>query len=176
MHIECASCQLRPLQPGDASSLARHADDREVWVNLRDLFPHPYSLADAEAYIAHVAAQQPVTSFGIVVDGDAIGGVGLMLGHDIERGNAEIGYWIGREYWGRGIITQAIRGATGYAFTALGLHRVFAVPFVRNAASIRALEKVGYVREGAMRRSALKDGQLLDQYLYAAYDDRWTPS
>jgi len=167
------TCRLRPLVPEDAESLARNGDDHEIWLNLRDRFPHPYTRADAETYIARVANQEPVTSLAIVVDGCAIGGISLRRGEDIERVNAELGYWIGRAYWGRGIITEAIRRATGHAFGALGLRRVFAVPFTRNVASIRALEKAGYAREGTMRRSAVKDGELLDQYLYAAYDDRW---
>ncbi|HEU4632176.1 MAG TPA: GNAT family protein [Gemmatimonadaceae bacterium] len=174
MEIVTAACRLRPLAPTDAESLARHANDRGIWLNLRDRFPHPYTLEDARSYIAHVAGQEPATSLAIEVDGSAVGGISLMPGHDIERVSAEIGYWIGRAYWGRGIATAAIRGATGYALTTLGFRRVFAVPFVRNAASVRALEKAGYVREGVMRRSAVKDGALLDQYLYAAYDDRWT--
>lgn len=174
MELRSSTCTLRPLRAQDATSVARHANDREIWLNLRDLFPHPYSPGDAKAYIAHVAKQSPPTSFGIIVDGMAVGSISLKLGQDIERVNAEIGYWLGRSCWGRGIITDAIRMATGYAFSTLALRRVFAVPFVRNPASHRVLEKAGYAREGHMRHSALKDGELLDQYLYAAYDDRWS--
>ena len=166
-------CELRPLESRDAASLARHANDRDIWLNLRDRFPYPYTVRHAEEYIARVASQAPQTSFGIIVDGAAIGSISLMLGQDIERLTAEIGYWIGREYWGRGIVTHAVRDATQHAFAVLGMRRVFAVPFVRNPASHRVLEKAGYAREGLMRRSAIKDGELLDQYLYAAYDDRW---
>lgn len=173
MELVRATCRLRPPRPGDAASLARHANDREIWLNLRDRFPHPYAVSDAEAYIARVGAQDPVTAFAIEVDGEAAGGITLMPGHDIERVSAEVGYWLGRAFWGRGIVTDALRATTDHAFAHLGLHRVFAVPFVRNAASRRVLEKAGYVREGTMRRSAIKDGELLDQDLYAAYDDRW---
>lgn len=171
MEIRCRSCVLRPLVPSDAVSLARHANDRDVWLNLRDRFPHPYSLADAQAYIAMTADQSPRTSFGIVVDGEAVGGIGLEPGEDIARRTAEIGYWLGRRFWGRGITTDAVRAVTRHAFDALGLHRVFAVPFAHNAASARVLEKAGYVREGLMHRSAIKDGVILDQWLYATYDD-----
>lgn len=142
-------------------------------MNLRDRFPHPYTPADAAAYIDRVAGQTPVTSFGIVIGDMVIGGITLRRGDDIERENAEVGYWIGREYWGRGIITEALLGVTGYAFAMLRLRRVFAVPFTRNVASIRALEKAGYTREGTMRHGAVKDGELLDQALFAAYDDHW---
>jgi RimJ/RimL family protein N-acetyltransferase len=128
-------------------------------VLLRSLEP-----GDAAALARHA-------NFGIVVDDEAAGVVSLMLGQDIERRSAEIGYWLGRAFWGRGVITQAVRATTQYAFSSLGLHRVFAVPFTHNRASLRVLEKCGYAHEGVMRRSAIKDGRVLDQHLYAAYDD-----
>jgi RimJ/RimL family protein N-acetyltransferase len=171
MQIHCATCLLRPLVPSDAAALAAHADDRDVWLNLRDRFPHPYSVADAEAYITAAAGRERQTSFGIVVEGEAAGTVSLMPGDDIARRTAEIGYWLGRRYWGRGVITDAVRAATAYAFAELAMHRVFAVPFVHNAASSRVLEKARYRLEGRMRRSAVKDGEVLDQWLWAAYDD-----
>ena len=173
MNLVRPTCRLRPLVPADAVSLARHANDRGIWLNLRDRFPHPYADADAQAFIAYAAQLNPVTAFAIDVDGAAVGSLNLMPGHDIERVSTEIGYWLGRALWGRGIVTDAVIAATEYAFTTLGMRRVFAVPFVRNVASHRTLEKAGYVREGMMRRSAIKDGELLDQFLYAAYDDRW---
>jgi len=116
-----------------------------------------------------------VTSFGVIVDGQAAGGVSLTLGQDIERRSAEIGYWLGRAFWGRGVMTDAVRAATRYAFEELGMARVFAVPFVRNPASARVLEKAGYLKEGRMHWSALKDGELLDQWLFAAYHEQNPP-
>ena len=95
----------------------------------------------------------------------------MRIGDDIERVGAEIGYWIGEEFWNRGIATAAIKLLTAHAFSELGLLRVFAVPFATNSASCRALEKAGYQREGLLRRSAIKDGQVLDQFLYAAVRD-----
>jgi len=172
MEITCASCVLRPLVPADAPSLARHANDRDVWRNLRDRFPHPYTLRDAESYIGAVAGRAPQTGFGIAVEGEAAGTIGLVPGDDIERCSAEVGYWLGRSFRGRGIVTDALRAVTAYAFDELRLHRVFAVPFVHNEASRRVLEKAGYVLEGRMRRSAVKDGMVLDQWLFATYDDR----
>ena len=173
MELVAATCRLRPLRAADAPSLARHANDRDVWLNLRDRFPHPYAERDAAAYIAHVAGRTPTTSFTIEVDGEAAGSISLHPGRDVERVSAEIGYWLGRSHWGRGIVTDAVRLATRHAFATLALRRVFAVPFATNAASHRVLEKAGYVREGTLRRSAVKDGVLLDQLLWAAYDDRW---
>ena len=164
---------LRPPVESDAESLARHGDDRGIWLNLRDGFPHPYTVEAARAYIARVSRQSPVTSLMTVVDGNAAGGVSLRIGADIERFSAEIGYWLGREYWGRGIVSEAVSLATRHAFEVLGMKRVFALPFVRNAASHRVLAKAGYVLEGTMRHSAVKEGELMDQHLYAAYADRW---
>ena len=129
MKIICRSCQLRPFVAADAESLAQHGNDYDVWKNLRDRFPHPYTPADAESYIAHVAFRPVQTSFAIVVEDTAIGGISLMLGDDIAQRSAEIGYWIGREFWGRGIMVDAVRATTRYAFDALGLVRVFALPF-----------------------------------------------
>ena len=174
MEITCADCVLRPLVAGDATRLAEHANDRDIWRNLRDRFPHPYTVQDADSYIALVAARMPQKNFGIVVNGEACGTIGLLPGEDIARCTAEIGYWLGRRFWGRGIATQALVAATSYAFSTLGLQRVFAEPFTQNAASLRVLTKAEYTLEGLMRRSAIKDGEVLDQYLYAAYRDRWT--
>lgn len=171
MQIQCARCLLRPLISSDAPSLARYANNPAVAQNLRDRFPHPYALADAESYIAHVATRPVQTSFGIVVDAEAIGTISLMLGDDISRCSAEIGYWIGQPFWGRGIATDALRAATSYAFATFELTRVFAVPFTSSLGSVRVLEKAGYVREGMLRQSAIKNGVILDQWMYARYKD-----
>lgn len=168
MELRTDGCTLRRLRPGDAASLARHADNRKIWLNLRDLFPHPYKLADAESFIARAAVEDPLVTFGIDVSGEAVGCIGLRLGTDVERYSAEVGYWLGEEYWRRGITTGALRVITAYAFEELGLVRVFAVPFAHNAASAVVLERAGYQLEGTLRQSAVKDGRVLNQFVYAA--------
>jgi [ribosomal protein S5]-alanine N-acetyltransferase len=160
-------CIVRPFRAADAPSIAAVANDRRIWLQLRDLFPHPYVLSDAEAYIARVGVIDPPRSQAIVVDECAVGGVGLELLTDVNSRTAELGYWIGVEYWGRGIATEAVRLVTAWAFSAHGLLRIFAQPFAENRASRRVLEKAGYVLEGTMRRSAVKDGMVRDQCLYA---------
>jgi [ribosomal protein S5]-alanine N-acetyltransferase len=168
MHITLPGCIVRDWHTSDAPSLAKHANDRRIWRNLRDIFPHPYALADAEKFLAIVTAQSPVTNFAIVVDGEAAGGIGYRLQSDVERVSAEIGYWLGAEFWGRGIMTSAVQAVTEYAFVHHPeLQRLFAVPFAWSGASARVLEKAGYEFEGRMRRSAVKDGQVTDQLLYA---------
>lgn len=160
-------CTVRTYAPSDAASLAAHGNNRKIWLNLRDRFPHPFLATHAASYIADVLSRPASTSFAIVVDGSAVGGISLHPGQDVERLSAEMGYWLGEEYWGRGIVSDAVAAVTDWGFRELGLVRIFAVPFAHNRASHRVLEKAGYAREGLLRSSAIKDGQLLDQYMYA---------
>jgi len=167
IELQSRECIVRSYRAADAASLARHGNNRRIWENLRDRFPHPYTETHAAEYIERVLAGTDHSSFAIEVDGEAAGGISLHPGSDIERIGAELGYWLGEAFWNRGITTSAIRLVTDYAFNKKRLERVFAVPFTTNAASCRALEKAGYEREGTMRRSAIKDGRIMDQYLYA---------
>lgn len=176
MEIDCGVCRLRPWRIGDEPSLVLHANNREIWLNLRDRFPHPYTSADAEAWVQIATSRTPQTNFAIDVLGEAVGGVSLMLHDDVERISAEIGYWLGVHFWGRGIMSAAVRGATQYAFDTFELTRVYALPYARNEASLRVLEKAGYQREGRLRRSAIKDNVVLDQVLYATTDLDWSSS
>jgi ribosomal-protein-alanine N-acetyltransferase len=162
-----ARCVVRPFIADDAVSIAIAADDRRIWLQLRDLFPYPYRLADAEVYIARTRLEEPSRSFAIVIDGRAAGGVALQPMTDINHRSAEIGYWLGAAFWGRGIAAEAVTLVTNWAFQGHGLLRVFAQPFADNVGSKRVLEKAGYQLEGTMRRSAVKDGEVRDQCLYA---------
>ena len=124
-----ARCVVRRFVATDAISVAAVANDRRIWLQLRDLFPHPYHVADAERYIGRVAPVDPPLSLLIVVDGRAAGGVGLQPMTDVNRRTAEIGYWIGAAFWGRGIATEAVTLVTDWAFGAHGFLRIFAQPF-----------------------------------------------
>ena len=167
MELRTPRCDVRSYRSDDAASLASHANNRKIWLNLRDRFPHPFHEHDGAAYIADVLARPHPTSFAIVVDGAAVGGISLRVGSDIERFSAELGYWIGEPFWGRGIVSDAVAAITEFAFRDLALARIFAVPFAHNTASHRVLEKAGYQCEGILRASAVKDGRLLDEHLYA---------
>ena len=168
MRIALPGVTIRNWTAVDAASLARHANDRRIWRNLRDRFPHPYGLAEAEAFLAIATSMSPVTYFAIEIDGAAVGGIGYELHKDVERVSAEIGYWLGADFWGRGTMTAAVGAVTAYTFGRHAeLQRIYAVPFAWSTASIRVLEKAGYRLEGRMRRSAIKDGQVVDQLLYA---------
>ena len=158
---------LRLWAHRDAESLVRHADDYEVWRYLRDRFPHPYTPGDAEAWLSRQVDASPPLDFTISLDGEAVGGIGLVPGADVERLSAEVGYWLGRPVWGRGLATRALRSITAYAFDSLGLLRVFALPFEFNTASVRVLERAGYAREGLLRDAAIKEGRVTSYFLYA---------
>jgi RimJ/RimL family protein N-acetyltransferase len=162
---------LRPWRIGDQTSLVRHADDREIWLNLRDQFPHPYTPADADAWIALASSRHPPASLAVEVESQAVGGVSLRLHDDVERVSAELGYWLGRAFWNSGVMTAAVRAMTQYGFEQFALTRIYAMPFAANVASQRVLEKAGYTREGVLRRSAIKGGIVIDQVLFAITDD-----
>jgi RimJ/RimL family protein N-acetyltransferase len=112
-------------------------------------------------------ARVPESWLAIAVDEQAVGGIGFTPRDDIQRVSAEIGYWLGEAFWGRGIVSEALQAVTKYAVQTHHLTRVFAAPFEWNTASFRVLEKAGYTREARLRRSAIKDGRVIDQLLYA---------
>ena len=167
MQLDLPGCRIRSWRGGDEPALVRHADNRKIWLNVRDRFPHPYTLADAQAWVAHASAATPETQFAIDAEGEAVGGVGVFLQQDVERYSAEIGYWIGEGFWGRGLATAVVRGFTDYAFDTFELCRIYANVFEWNPASCRVLEKAGYVLEGRLHSAAVKDGFVLDGFLYA---------
>lgn len=167
MELPLNTCVVRSWRASDAASLARHADNRKIWINLRDRFPHPYTLRDAREYLRSIRQRSPETMFALAVNDEAVGGIGFVLHPDVERVSAEIGYWLGEPFWGRGIATEALVAVTQHAIAAHGLTRLYALPFGWNAASCRVLEKAGYVLEARLRRSAIKDGQITDQLQYA---------
>lgn len=162
---------VRSWRASDVESLVAHANNRKIWLNLRDRFPHPYTKADGRGFIRAARKMDPETFFAIAVDDAAIGGIGFVLQADVDRMSAEIGYWIGEPFWGRGIATEALVAVTRYAVEQHGLTRIFAVPFAYNTASCRVLEKAGYVLEARLRRSAIKDGRIVDQFQYAFISD-----
>jgi RimJ/RimL family protein N-acetyltransferase len=166
MHLPCGPCTLRSWRADDLDALLRHADNPRIAAQLRDRFPHPYTAADAEAWIGIASAESPVASFAIVVGDEAVGGIGVTLGTDVFRRSAEIGYWLGEPFWGRGIATEALRAVTEYALQYFDICRLETGVFEWNPASMRVLEKVGYLREGRARLGVTKDGRTGDRVLY----------
>jgi ribosomal-protein-alanine N-acetyltransferase len=158
---------LRDWQEDDASALAKYADNPKIWCCLRDAFPHPYHLEHAREFIRRVNAAEPRGVFAIATETEAIGSIGLTLGHDVHRYTAELGYWLAEPFWGRGIMTRAVKAMAYFGFSELGLYRIRAEPYAVNPASARVLEKAGFLLEGTMRASAFKEGRIVDQLLYA---------
>jgi len=166
---------LRAWVRGDAHSVTKHANNPKIARQLRDRFPHPYRESDAKSWLDAVTRTHSMERLAIEVEGEAVGGIGLDLQTDVHRRSAELGYWLGESYWGRGIMTEAVRAYTELVFGSFDLCRLFAGVFETNPASARVLEKCGYVLEGRMRRSVLKGGKMLDQLLYARVVDDATP-
>ena len=159
---------LRPPQKSDAGSLAKNINDKEIARNTISI-PYPYKPKDARRWIAkNIRARKnkklKEINFIIDIDGEAVGGVGLV---NIEGHEAEIGYWLGRTYWGKGIMSEAIKVVTKFAFSKLGRARVYAYIFPFNKASMRVLEKAGYKFEGILRKNTKKYGRFIDDYLFA---------
>lgn len=167
MNLKLRSCTIRSWEWRDRDSIVRHANNRNVWINLRDHFPFPYSAADARNWLDSVVGRKPETNFAIDVDGEAAGGIGFTVQPDVSRRSAEIGYWLGEEFWGRGIATEALIAVTDHAFANYDLCRIYAHVFEWNPASARVLEKAGYAFEGRMRKSVTKEGQTIDKLIYA---------
>ena len=165
--LECDGFLLRGWEDGDRDSLLAHANNRAVWRNLKDRFPHPYTERDADAWLALARAQPDRLNWAIEVDGAAVGCIGLEPLADVGAQTTHIGYWLGEAFWGRGIMTAAVRAISEHAFSPLGYVRIETPVFAWNPASMRVLEKCGYVREGVLRRSVFKDGELIDSVLYA---------
>lgn len=158
---------IRDWSKEDAPSLVRYANNRKIWINLRDAFPHPYTLGDAEAFLSRATQNVPRTLFAIATDTEAIGSIALTPAQDVHGFTAELGYWLAEPFWGKGIMTEAVKALSEYAFKELGLHRIFAEPYTNNSASARVLDKAGFVLEGILKENAFKDGRFQDQFLYA---------
>ena len=161
---------LRPWRQSDAPDVARYANNEKIARNLRNVFPHPYTLADAQGFVDSCLAGSPETSMcrAIVVDGHTVGSIALFRGSDVYSRTAELGYWLAEDYWGRGIMTQAVQRMCEEGFERWGdLVRIYAEPFVHNAGSRRVLEKAGFTLEGILRQSVFKRGQVCGSCIYA---------
>ena len=165
MEIPAGSCVLRPWREGDEPALAKYANNRNVWMNLRGTFPHPYTMEDAVSWVQAQKDRDPMTIFAIADADEAIGAIGLTL-HDAHERSAEVGYWLGEPFWGRGIATEAVRALIVHAFEHFDLLRLQATVFEWNPASIRVLEKCGFVFEERLPWTDAKDGQTVDQLVY----------
>ena len=167
MELKLERCTIRDYRASDAESLAKHANNRRVWLGLRDAFPHPYTVEDANNFLQGSVAGLPRINFCIEIGGVAVGGIGLRLGEDVHRHTAEFGYWLGEQFWGRGIMSEVVPAFVDYCFKEFPFQRIYAEAYANNPASARVLEKTGFVLEGRLRKNVVKDGEVLDSLLYA---------
>jgi RimJ/RimL family protein N-acetyltransferase len=174
MRLMGEHCLLRPWHGEDLEALVRHANNRLISYCLRDRFPFPYTREHAKEWLAYADSLEPGFEFAIEVEGEAVGGIGMLPGCDVSRYSAEVGYWLGQSHWGHGIATEALTLFTQYAFRQHGMLRLQALPFADNAASLRVLEKADYRLEGRLRWAAVKEGTPRDQLLYATLNLRWS--
>lgn len=159
--------KLREWRMSDAESLAVNANNINIWNNLRDFFPYPYSVKDGEEFIAMISNKpKPATNLAIEVDKEAVGGIGIVLNSDVERITAEIGYWLGEKYWGRGIMTSIVKEMTDYVFANFPVIKIYAPVFDFNAPSQRVLEKAGFKKEAILKQAAIKNGRIIDLHYY----------
>lgn len=162
-------CTLRAWKPEDKEKLAELLNNRNILKNLRDGIPFPYTAEDAEHFIRSMlsADKTQTFAFAITANGETVGSIGAFRGNNIHAYTAELGYYIGERFWGKGIATCAVRQICDYIFKNTDIIRIFAEPFARNAASCRVLEKAGFQYEGTLRNNAVKNGSVLDMKLYA---------
>lgn len=153
--------------PGDEIALQRNADNKNVSMFLFDRFPYPYTMEDAEKWVETHLNQYPVCNFVIDVNGGVAGVIEFKLGDDIHRKCTTLGYWLGEPYWGRGIMTEAVKLVTGYAFKNFDIIRMQAMVNDNNPASQRVLEKAGFAREGIFKSAIIKDGHIIDEHCFA---------
>jgi len=158
---------LRPWQPTDKASLVANANNRNVWRNLADIFPHPYTDADADAWFHLANDHARSINLAIEVEGVAVGGIGARAGDGIHVRTAQFGYWLGETFWGRGIVTAAGRAFLEHLKHDGRFVRLEAPVFEWNPSSMRVLEKLGFERVAVLRQAVTKDGQLIDSVLYS---------
>jgi RimJ/RimL family protein N-acetyltransferase len=167
MNLDCGKCRVRDWRLADKPSLLRLADNRNVARNLAHRFPHPYTETDADAWFVLLANKPQPTAWAIDVGGQAVGGIGIDIGEGIYAKTARFGYWLGEPLWGQGIMTAAVRATAEFVLGHFDLVRLEAPVFEWNPASMRVLEKCGFVREGVQRKGVYKEGRIIDAVIYA---------
>ena len=166
-------CKIRKWRHSDAAELAKVLSDKEILDNLRDGLPYPYTEQDGAAFISAMLAadERETCAFAVTVQDKAVGSIGVFRQGNVHRRTAELGYYIAKEYRGKGMMTEAVRQVCTYVFDNSDILRIYAEPFSYNAASCRVLEKAGFQYEGTLRCNAVKNGRILDMKMYARLKD-----
>ena len=165
--------KIRPWEISDLENLVKYANNWNVAKNLTDAFPHPYTEADGNSFIANAFKGFPIQIFAIDNVGQAIGAIGIHTQTDIHQKNAEIGYWLAEPFWGQGIMSDAVKQIVDYAFNTLEIDRIFARPFGTNLASQKVLEKNNFKLEARFEKTLFKNGEYLDELVYAIRRNYW---
>lgn len=162
-------CRIRKWELPDAKELSAALSNRKIQDNLRDGLPYPYTEQDGADYISAMlsADENETFAFAITVDNKVVGSIGVFRQENIHRQTAELGYYIAEEYWGKGIMTEAVKQICEYVFEKSDIVRIYAEPFAYNAASCRVLEKAGFQYEGTLRSNAVKNGKVIDMKMYS---------
>lgn len=166
MILSTPNATLRPFLLSDAPSLAKYANNARIAACVRDGFPHPYTEENAVEFIEMTREAMPCRVFAIEVAGEVVGGIGLHPQEDIHRKTMELGYWLGEPFWGKGIVTDAVKAIIAYGFQQFDITRIFAYTMSNNVASSRVLEKAGFLYEGTQRKAIFKNGQVLDSLMF----------
>ena len=163
------NCKIRKWELSDARGLATFLSNKKIQDNLRDGLPYPYTEQDGKEFISSMLAadENDTFAFAITVNGKVIGSIGAFRQGNIHRQTAELGYYIAEEYWGKGIMTEAVKQLCDYVFSHTDIIRIYAEPFSYNIGSCRVLEKAGFQYEGTLRSNALKNGNVLDMKMYS---------
>lgn len=167
MKISFGEFCIRSYEYSDLEALVKYANNPNISKLLRDKFPFPYTKTDAESWLIHACNQEIETNFAIANEKELIGAIGINLQEDVNRFSAEIGYWIGEPFWGKGITTKALKIFSDFAFRNFRLNRIYANVFEGNVASEKVLLKAGYKKEATLQKAVCKDEKFLDQYIYA---------
>ena len=163
------NCKIRKWKLSDAKDLASVISNKKIQDNLRDGLPYPYTEQDATDYISAMLSEDEneTFAFAITIDNKAIGSIGAFRQKNIHRHTAEIRYYIAEEYWGKGLMTEAVKQICSYIFDKSNIVRIYAEPFSYNKASCRVLEKAGFLYEGTLRSNAIKNGKTIDMLMYS---------
>lgn len=166
--------ELRAWKESDAKALSHLLNNKKILNNLRDGLPYPYTENDALCYInSCISADKNANfTFAVIYNGEVMGSIGIFRQGNIHFKTAELGYYIGEEYWGNGVCTQAVRLACEHVFNNTDIVRIFAEPFAENIGSCRVLEKNGFVLEGVLRKNAFKNGTFRDMKMYALVKEK----
>jgi ribosomal-protein-alanine N-acetyltransferase len=161
--------KLRKWELRDADDIALCANNVEIANNLRNAFPFPYTLEDAKSYVSSCIKNADTTQIcrAIVIDNHTVGSIGIFLGNDVYCKSGELGYWLAEEYWGKGIMSIAVKQLCQIAFDQFDIIRIYAEPFAHNIGSRKVLEHAGFSLEGIMKQGVFKYGNIYDYCMYA---------